>query len=247
MCGATGAQNQIQAGQQSLFNNMVGQAQQVFGNSSQVFNDLMSTYSPIVAAGPNQQGYSPTELASMNSQAITNAGQQYKNQKEALGDQQAAYGGGTANLPGGSNLARQTSLAENTGNLTAASLNQITQNNYATGRANYWQAAQGLAGAPSVFNPATSAASSAVGAGAQAANTANQIASQSNSWQQLVGGALGAVAGAATGGLTNSLGGGVTSTGSDSGPSGAPGAANYGTDDDTPATPSNTNTGMFFG
>lgn len=211
MCGATPAQNQIESQQQSFYTNAISQANQVFGNSSSVFNDLMKTFQPIVAAGPNQQGFSPTELSAMNSQAITNVGQGYKNAKEALGDQQAAFGGGTAVLPGGANIGQQDSLAENAANQTSSELNQITQANYAQGRQNWVNAAQGLAAAPGVYGAATSASGNATGAGGAAAGTANQIAQDANSpWQAAIG-ALGQVAGAAAGaGAFN--GGGSTPT-----------------------------------
>lgn len=205
MCGATGAQNSIEQSQQGYYNTMMNQAQSVFGNSSKVFNDLVNTYSPVVAAGPNQQGYSPAELSAMNSSAITNAGNAYKNQKQALGDQ-AAASSPTSNMPGGSVLARQASLAENYGNQTAGALNQITQNNYAVGRQNWATAASGLAGATSVYNPATSIAGAANTAGGQASTSAYNIAQAANSpWQAAIG-AVGNIAGAAAGGGLGGLG-----------------------------------------
>lgn len=212
MCGATSAQSNIQAQQQQSYQTAINQAQSLFGNSSKVFNDLVNTYSPIVQAGPNQQGYSPTELSAMNSSAITNIGNQYKNEKQALGDQAAAQGGGTANLPGGAILGRQASLAENYGNQTAGTLNAITQANYNQGRQNWAQAAQGLAGSTGVFGQSTDALNAATGSGKAASDTANQIAQDANSPWQAVIGAAGAVAGQAAGGLAGGFsGGGSTS------------------------------------
>lgn len=206
MCGATGAQNAIEGQQQSFYGTMINQAQQVFGNSSQVFNNLMSTFQPIVAAGPNQQGFSATELSALNSQAITNVGQGYNNAKEAVGNSLAAQGGGTAVLPGGAGIGVQDSLAENAANQTSSELNQITQANYSTGRQNYLNAVQGEMAAPGVFGTAANFAGEATGSGTAAANTANQIATQQNSWVQAVTGALGGIAGAATTGGFNLLG-----------------------------------------
>lgn len=218
MCGATSSQNQIEQQQQSFYSTMINQAQQVFGNSSQVFSNLMSTFQPVVAAGPSQQGFSPTELSALNSQAITGVGQGYNNAKEAVGDQLAAQGGGTAVLPGGAGVGVRDSLAENAANQTSSELNQISQANYSTGRQNYLNAVQGEMAAPGVFGTAGSYAGEATGAGNSAANTANQIASQQNSWVQAVTGALGGIAGAATTGGFNLLGNAASAAPSASGP-----------------------------
>lgn len=217
MCGATSAQNNIQQQQLNNYNTATQQAQQVFGNSSSVFNDLVKTFSPVVAAGPSQQGYSPQELANLNSQAITNVGQSYKNEKQALGDSQAAQGGGRAVLPGGANIGTQDALAENAGNATASALSGITQAGYAQGNKNWTEAAAGLSGAPAVFGASTNSLNAGTSAGNAASNTANQIAQAANSpWQAAIG-ALGGVAGAAAGnpaGLTSMFGGAAPSSSS---------------------------------
>ena len=77
MCGASDQQKQIGQEQQSQFQAMVSQAQQVFGNSSSVFNDLVSAMQPVVAAGANQEGFSPAEKSNLDSQAITQTGQNF--------------------------------------------------------------------------------------------------------------------------------------------------------------------------
>ena len=87
-----------------------------------------------------------------------------------------------------------TQSAENTANQE----NEVQQLNYATGRQNYDTAVGGIEAAPGVFNPATEAASAASGSLKNQADTANEIASQDNSWVQGVTGALGGIAGAVT-------------------------------------------------
>ncbi len=204
-CGASSQQQGIEQSQQNFMNQLQQQASQVFGASSQLFQNLQSTFMPIIKAGPNQQGFSPAELSAMNSQAITGAGQAYKNAKSAVGNEEAAFGGGNVTLPSGVNTATDLGLAEGAANLTSQQLNQITQENYAVGRQNYQNAVQGAIASPGVFSPASSMAGQATGAGEAAANTANQIAQENNSWMSGVSGILGSVAGAATGGLTNKL------------------------------------------
>src|SRR5208337_1488296 len=89
LCGATKQQNQIAQQEQGLATQLTTQSQAVFGASSSVFNSLQSTFAPIIAAGPSQQGFSQQQLANLNSEAITQTGQEYKNEKEAVGNAQA--------------------------------------------------------------------------------------------------------------------------------------------------------------
>lgn len=217
-CGATPAQDVAQAGQASVFAQLTNQAQQVFGASSQVFQQLQKTFAPTVAAGPSQQGFSPAENANLQSQAITQSGQAYRNAKAAVGNAGASEGGGNnPALQTGVNAGTDAKLASSASENTANELSNITEKNYETGRANYDTAVSGLESSPNVFNPATSAGGAATGAGEASATTANQIASQNNSWVQAVTGALGGVASAATGGVIKNLGGGGSGSGGSSG------------------------------
>lgn len=209
MCGATSQQKQVEASQQSFMTQAQQQASEVFGASSQVFNGLMATFAPTVAAGPNQQGFSAAENANLKSQAITNTGQSYKNAKQALGENSAASGGGNTALPSGVAAAEGQNLAIAGANQTASELGQITEANYSTGRQNYQNAVQGELSATNVYNAAEGALSGANASGEAAATSANNVATADNSWVQGVTGALGAIGGAvATGGMGN-LGKGV--------------------------------------
>lgn len=213
-CGASGAQNAAQAAQASAYTQMTQQASQVFGSSSQVFNQLQSTFAPTVAAGPSQQGFSAQEVGNLNSEAVTQGGVAARNAQQAAGESIAAQGGGNeAALQNGTNAGVKANIDVSAAENTANNLATITQNNYTQGNANYNQAVQGLAGSTNVFNPATSAGTAATGAGVASANTANQIASQNQSWVQAVTGALGGVAGSfASGGLGKLIGTGSGAT-----------------------------------
>ena len=214
LCGATDSQKQIQQQQQSFSQQLVSQASAVFGNASKVFNDLVNTFSPTIAAGPNQEGFSAAEKANLQSTAITSTGQAYRNARQAVGEAQAAQGGGnTPGVTSGAKVGTDLSLAENAANQTSSELSQIEQADYNQGRQNYDFAVEGLSKAPDVFNPATGADNAATGSQEGAANTANQIAQENNSWVQAVTGALGGVAGAATGGFMRNLGSGTKATG----------------------------------
>lgn len=205
-CGASSQQTAIGDAQTSAYKTMTNQAQQVFGNSSQVFTDLTNSFAPTVAAGPDQEGFSPTEKAALNSQAITSTGQAYKNAKSAVGNAQAGLNGGNAQTSGGSTVGTDVGLAENAGNQTSSELNQITQADYAAGKANYDTAAKGLEGATGVFDPVAGMDNAATSGGNSAAKTANDISTQNNSWVGAVTGALGQIGGAAVSGFTGGLG-----------------------------------------
>jgi hypothetical protein len=189
---------------------MAGQATAVFGASSAVYTALSNAYSPIVAAGPSQQGFSAQEASNLNSEAITQTGTEYKNEKEALGNAQAAQGGGNVALPSGTTTAADEQLAANAGNQTASELSQITQKNYDQGNANYNAAVAGEANLPNVYDAANSAGTAAVGASQNAGTQQNAVSQQNNSWMSLVGGALGDVAGVASAGLQASGSSGVS-------------------------------------
>jgi hypothetical protein len=202
MCGATGAQKNLQTSTTSAYDTALSQASSVFGDSSTAFNDLMSSYAPTIAAGPSQYGFSSQEDANLRSSAITSVGQSYKNEKQAVGEDIAATGGGTSTLPGGASVGANLSLAENAGNQTASELSQITQAGYAQGNKNYDTAVQGATQAPGVFGAADSATSAATGAGTSAANQTNQVAASAQSPWQLASSVLGDAAGAASAGVT---------------------------------------------
>jgi hypothetical protein len=196
MCGATSAQKAQQSSTSSAYQTAVANAGQVFGASSSVFKDLMSSFAPTVAAGPSQNGFSGQTLSNLNSQAITQTGQELKNEKAAVGNQEAATSP-TADLPSGGSIGTATSLAENAGNQTASELSNIQLADEQQGNANYKTAVAGLAGAPQAFSPATGATEASTAAGNTAGNATNSVASANQSGWQLAAGALGGVAGAA--------------------------------------------------
>lgn len=194
MCGASEQQKDTYQEQSDLFKQMSQQSASVFGSASNVFTDLNSALAPIVAAGPNQKGFSAAEDAALHSQSITATGQGYKNAKQALGEINSARGGGTTALPGGAVMGENEQLAASAANEGASESNQIEQSNWATGRQNFFNAIQPLESSTNVFNPATGAGEGATGAGSAASSTANEISQANNSWVGAVTGMLGGIA-----------------------------------------------------
>ena len=224
-CGASPEQEEVQNAQMGYMGQAAAQSSAIFGADSQVYNSLMATFAPIVAAGASQEGFSPAEKANLNSEAITETGQSYKNAKEAVGEAQSSVGGGNTSLPSGTQTGEDLQLAESGANQTASELGQITQADYQTGRQNYQQAVQGELAAPNVFNGSTAATNAVTNSSTAAGNTANQIAQQNNSWAQAVTGALGGIAGAAIGKIPSSS---SSSSSSSSGGGGGGGGSSSG-------------------
>jgi hypothetical protein len=175
MCGASSDQKQIAQEQKQNFQQMSAQSAAVFGAGSQIFNDLSSSFEPVLAAGPDQAGYSAPELAALKSAAISNTGTAYRNAAAATGERIAASGGGNAILPSGQSDALQAQVAEAGAAQTAGELGNINIQNAELGRQNWMNAAGVLSGATNVFNPATGAGNAATGSGSAAMTSANDV------------------------------------------------------------------------
>ena len=193
MCGASSQQTQIEAAQAKFYDVLTSQYQTIFGESQGILKTLTASFEPILAAGINQQGFSPAELQNLQSMATTGTGQTYAKAEENLANIQAAEGGGNAYVPSGAKSQERLQLASSAAESEAGIQSNITASNYATGRANYLQAAGLLGGVASQYNPAAFAGA-ATGAGSAAAQTANEITQANNSWMSMVSGGLGAAA-----------------------------------------------------
>jgi hypothetical protein len=152
----------------------------------------------------------------MNAAAINNAGAAARNAQMATGAVLAGRGGGGASgLTSGIEEQIRGSEASAAANQLAAAENQIVQNNYATGRENFWQSTAGEQNLARAYNPAEYG-NLASSANQEAFKDASQIQKEKGSVLGTIGKIAGAVAGPAlgflTGGLSN-LGGAGTSLG----------------------------------
>jgi hypothetical protein len=206
MCGASKEQKQIGAAQTAFYTQMTAQAADVFGKSSASFNDLQSTFAPIVAAGVNQHGFSSAETENLNNQITNNVGTSYNKAATAVNQQLASQGGGDTPIISSAQNKVREDLASSAASQEGSERGQVAAADYATGRENFFNASNMLSQASGVFNPATSMAGAATTAGNAASNTADQIASQNNSWVNATIGALGGVAGSAVSGGMSNLG-----------------------------------------
>ena len=97
--GASSAQENLATQQANFYQTLSQDYGTQFANQSNILSSLNNTLSPIIAAGPNQFGFSQGETNTLNSQAIQGTGQQYNNASRALAANQAAQGGGNIALP----------------------------------------------------------------------------------------------------------------------------------------------------
>lgn len=204
MCGATAAQNELQAQQAQFYSTLTSEYSTVFGENQSILNNLTSSLTPILKAGINQQGFSAGELSNLNSQAETGTGANYAQAKAALAGQEGAEGGGNTFIPSGAKNQLNAQLAES-GAAEASNLSSnVLASDYATGRQNYLTAASALGGVASELNP-EGMAGAATGAGSAEGVTANQIDQAGNSWMSLVGAGIGAAGSAFSGGATKAI------------------------------------------
>jgi len=207
MCGATGQQEQIASSQQGFMSQLQGAFGQNFGEQSDILKNLTSSLTPIAEAGPGQQGYTPTESAALNTEAIDSVGENYAHAAQAEGNRAAAAGGGNEFTPSGAQTAEQGRIATAASQQLSGEQQANTVNNYNTGRSNYYSAIQGLGGVASGLNP-EGLAGGANTAGGEAATDANNVAQANAAPLQMAAGLIGGLGSAALGGDLFSGGGG---------------------------------------
>jgi hypothetical protein len=202
VCGASHQQTAIEQAEANYYNVATQEAQQVFGEDQALFQKITSTFEPILEKDPNQQGFSQAELDTLNSSAITNTGRNYANAAKAVNEQIASQGGGNVFIPSGANNQLKEEVATSSAALTSQEENQIQMAGYQQGYDEFKTAEAALSGAGNVFSSASAFSGDATNAGNAAANTANQIAQEDNSWMGAIGGLIGTVgAGWASGGF----------------------------------------------
>lgn len=194
--GASAQQSSLADAQQNFYTTLTNDYNTQFANQSAILGTLNQSLSPIIAAGPNQFGFSAAQTANLNAQAIQGTGQQYANASKALGAQQAAQGGGNAFLPTGAQAAQQGALASSAANQASNQLLGIQQAGYQQGNNMYNNAVAQLGGVAGMYNP-TGYAGASTGAGAATGTTLNDITQANNSvfnaWMGLAGAGLGAL------------------------------------------------------
>jgi hypothetical protein len=196
MCGDVSQQDQTYQQQADFSKQMMTENATVFGKQQSILDNLNAGFSKIVAAGPSQKGFSADEQNILDTTATESVAANMSKASKALGEGQAAQGGGDTFIPSGVADQQREQLAA-TGAATDSTLHsQILEDNYAAGRTNYQNAVQGELGVSTQLNP-VGYSDATTSANSGQANEANAIAASANSPFTAVMGALGGVAGAA--------------------------------------------------
>jgi hypothetical protein len=192
-CGASAAQNQLSQEQAKFYQELSANYATVFPEQQQILSSLTSEFQPILEKGINQTGFSAPEEAALRTQASDATARGAQQADVALGGREASMG--DASIPSGAKLQLESGLLNSAAVENAGLQNQITQENYATGRQNFLNAASMLESTASQQNPNTfaGAATSAVSA---ANTTMNDIATENSAWMGPVFGMIGGIGGA---------------------------------------------------
>lgn len=196
--GASGDQTEIAKQQKSFYSTLQNDYGTQFANQSNILNSLNKSLSPIVNAGVGQYGYGNAEDAAMRTQATAGTAGAYQSAKRAIGEQQAAQGGGDQFLASGVKQQQNAQLASSAAAQEAGQQLGITKSGYETGRNNFLGAVGEMQNVANAYNPsgyaglANSAGTSAYGSAQQ-----NQTMNIAGSPWSIAGGVLGGAIGAA--------------------------------------------------
>ncbi len=176
----------------------------MFGKQLDVLKAIGSSLSPILAAGPNQRGFSADELAARNTQAINAAGAANRAAQQAARTYGAGQGGGgTSGLTSGITKQIEAGIGTQVASNLGATQGQIVQQDYETGRRNYEMAVggeQALAG--QYGGAASSSQGGAISENQASFGQAKTIQEQQAQKEQMIAGGITSLATtAATGGL----------------------------------------------
>lgn len=189
-----------QQAQTAFYNTLTQNYSNDFSQFEGAVNSLQSKLQPIVNAGPGQYGFDATEDAALRGAAVSNDAASASNAEQAANQQITAQNGGASLMPTGAaeELKEQSDVAS--AQKLSSDENAITQAGYAAGQQNYEGALSEEENTLGLMNPNTfaGAATSGGNAATGAVNAATNAAEASDSWMQMVGGALGGVAGALT-------------------------------------------------
>jgi len=199
--GATSEQKNLEAQQAAFYSVMTADYKQQFARQSAILQALDESWSPVLAGGINQYGFSAAEDTALRSAATDQTAAEYQKAAKATNENIAAMGGGNEFLPSGAADQLKQEVATESAAQSAAQNLAITEAGYNQGRADYLAASSALGGFADTYNP-TSYASSANTAGSDAASTASAIqqADAAASPWSTIGGIVGGAASSFLGG-----------------------------------------------
>lgn len=199
MCGPTNDEKSLQGQSESFASTLQASYGQLFGQQQGVLASLNKSLSPILAAGPNQEGFSSTEKAALSTAAINNAGAANRAAQQAAANFGAGQGGGgTSGIQSGITKQIQAGIASQSAGQLASQQNNIVQQDYKQGSENYWRAQGAVQQLGQDYSP-NAAMQGATNQQQQAFGEASTIAQQEAQEDQAIAGGITSLAGAFTG------------------------------------------------
>jgi hypothetical protein len=202
MSGPSSEQLQLQDEQMQFYQQGIQQSKTTFKEQQSLIDMMKSVYEPILARGPQQEGFAGAEKEALESQATEGTARNYAAASRAVNRRMAASGGDNTLTSGGETEVRAEIASSAAGELSREQ-QQITEADYAQGEHNFENATSAIENASAQLNP-VGFETAATGAGSAAETTAKDINAEQNSWMAPVFGAIGAIGGGiATGGMSN--------------------------------------------
>jgi len=192
MCGRE-AQENLAKSQTNFYNQATYESSIAFNEQQTMLKQFQSIYDPILAKGPNQEGYSAGQVENLNSQTVEGTAENYAGAAKALNENLAAQGGGNIPLTTGEQTQLKAELAAASAGEQSKEETQVQEQNYAAGRDQFNNAGAMMAGLSNEINP-TAYESAATSAGQAASTTLNEIGPQVPLWASAAMGAAGSVA-----------------------------------------------------
>lgn len=201
MCGPSGQEKQIADSTQAFMGELTSAFAEEFGAQSLLTSNMTKALEPIMAAGPNQPGYSAAENAALTSNAINTNAANVRNAQVASAVGRAGSAGSDY-LPSGADQQIKAEIASSGAQNLSREENQIAINSAEVGRENFFNAEKGLAGVAQIENPAAYG-ELGINAGKSAFGMANTVQQERNQEQAAIAGTVSSVASAALGGIGN--------------------------------------------
>jgi hypothetical protein len=198
MSGPTAQQTELGDAQLAAYTQAATLTAQQYADQKAIFAPLVQQFQSIYAKGPGQKGFSDEEEADLSATAEEGTAENYGNAARAVGETEAARGGGTNPLPTGASSAIQSGIATSAAQEESRQESQIEAADYSQGYNEWENAGQGLETIASGENP-LGYQSNETSAGSAAGTTADTIASEDDSWLNATIGAVGSAAGLASG------------------------------------------------
>lgn len=205
--GASHQMKEESKAQDAFYKTMVGQQESQFANQTDLLNTIRGVWTPILQAGPSQEGFSPAMDQALKAQITDQTAAATANAINAQELREKQETGGAPVLPSGAQAQLEEQAKVLGQQAKAAGIQKETVENYATGRQNFLAAQNALSGTAELMNP-VAYSGEAVAGGKSAFDAANAVsqANQAGSFGNIVGGIVGGGLDAFAGGLGGGLG-----------------------------------------